>query len=149
LGLNQKTFNAGHLARAAMEGVTMGMNYGLRRLAALGVKAKEIRVTGGGAKSPVWRQIMADIFGVPVVGMVEDEGAALGGALQAAWCVALRDGNKRAKLTDFTNGTVELDESTRCTPNKANVARYRELQALQDKLSLALRDVFEIQRKLA
>jgi len=149
LGLNQKTFNAGHLARAAMEGVTMGMNYGLRRLAALGVKAKEIRVTGGGAKSPVWRQIMADVFGVPVVGMVEDEGAALGGALQAAWCVALRDGNKKAKLTDFTNGTVALDESTRCVPNKANVARYRELQALQDKLSLALRDVFEIQRKLA
>lgn len=149
LGLNQKTFNAGHIARAAMEGATMGMNYGLRRLAALGVKAKEIRVTGGGAKSPVWRQIMADIFGVPVVGMVEDEGAALGGALQAAWCVAIRDGNKKAKLSDFTTGTVALDESTRCTPNKANVARYRELQALQDKLSLALRDVFPAQRKLA
>lgn len=149
VGLNPKTFNAGHLARAAMEGVTMGMNYGLRRLAALGVKAKEIRVTGGGAKSPVWRQIMADVFGVPVVGMVEDEGAALGGALQAAWCVALRSGNKKAKLTDFTTGTVALDESTRCTPNKANVARYRELQGLQDKLSLALREVFEVQRKLA
>ncbi len=73
----------------------MGMNYGLRRLAALGVKAKEIRVTGGGAKSPVWRQIMADIFGVPVVAMVEDEGAALGGALQAAWCVSRRDKTPR------------------------------------------------------
>ena len=149
LGLNGKTFNAGHLARSAMEGVTMGMNYGLRRLATLGVKAKEIRVTGGGAKSPVWRQLMADIFGVPVVAMVEDEGAALGGALQAAWCVALHDGQKKAKLTDFTTGTVELDESTRCTPNKANVARYRELQSVQDKLSLALRDVFAVQRKLA
>lgn len=148
-GLNQKTFNAAHLNRAAMEGVTMGMNYGLRRLAALGVKAKEIRVTGGGSKSPFWRQMMADIFGVPVVGMVEDEGAALGGALQAAWCVALRDGNKKAKLTDFTTGTVALDESTRCTPDKVNVARYRELQALQDKLSLAVRDVFVDQRTLA
>ncbi|MBC7367438.1 MAG: xylulokinase [Undibacterium sp.] len=149
LGLNAQTFTAGHFARAAMEGVTMGMNYGLRRLAALGVKAKEIRVTGGGAKSPVWRQLMADIFGVPVVAMVEDEGAALGGALQAAWCVALRDGNKKAKLTDFTVGTVALDEKTRCTPNKVNVARYRELQALQDKLSMTLREVFETQRKLA
>jgi xylulokinase len=149
LGLTGKTFSAGHLARAAMEGATMGMNYGLRRLATLGVKAKEIRVTGGGAKSAAWRQIMADVFGVPVVAMVEDEGAALGGALQAAWCVALRDGNRKAKLTDFTTGTVALDESTRCVPNKANVARYRELQALQDKLSLSLRDVFEAQRKLA
>src|SRR6185295_6435709 len=132
---NGQTFNPGHIARAAMEGVTMGMNYGLRRLAVLGVKAKEIRVTGGGAKSPVWRQLMADIFGVPVVAMVEDEGAALGGALQAAWCVALRDG-KKAKLTDFTTGTVAVNEATRCAPDKKNVARYRELQALQDSLSL-------------
>ncbi|MEO6874299.1 MAG: xylulokinase [Opitutaceae bacterium] len=148
VGLNQATFNRGHMARAAMEGVTMGMNYGLRRLATLGVKAKEIRVTGGGAKSPVWRQLMADIFGVPVVAMIEDEGAALGGALQAAWCVARRDGNAKAKLVDFTNGVVALNESTRCVPNKANVARYRELQALQDQLSLALRDVFAKQRGL-
>ena len=148
LGLNATTFKAGHLARAAMEGVTMGMNYGLRRLAELGVKAREIRVTGGGAKSPVWRQLMADIFGVPVVAMVEDEGAALGGALQAAWCTALLDGSK-AKITDFTDGVVALDESTRCQPDKANVARYRELQALQDRLSLALRPVFPAQRRLA
>ncbi len=149
LGLNAQTFTSGHIARAAMEGVTLGMNYGLRRLAALGVKAKEIRVTGGGAKSPVWRQLMADIFGVPVVAMVEDEGAALGGALQAAWCVALRDGNKKAKLTDFTAGTVALDEKTRCLPNKANVAKYRALQDVQDQLSVALRGVFEVQRALA
>ena len=149
LGLNQQTFSRGYLARAAMEGVTLGMNYGLRRLAELGVKAKEIRVTGGGAKSPVWRQLMADIFGVPVVAMVEDEGAALGGALQAAWCVARVDGNATAKLTEFTEGTVALNEATRCLPNRANVARYRSLQALQDQLSLALRDVFPAQRKLA
>jgi xylulokinase len=149
LGLTQKTFGSGYIARAAMEGATMGMNYGLRRLAKLGVKPKEIRVTGGGAKSAVWRQIMADIFGVPVVAMVEDEGAALGGALQAAWCVAIRNGNKKAKLTDFTNGTVAVDETSRCAPNKANVARYRELQALQDRLSEALRPVFGQQRKLA
>lgn len=148
LGLNNKTFKAGHLARAAMEGATMGMNYGLRRLADLGVRAREIRLTGGGAKSPVWRQLMADIFGVPVVAMVEDEGAALGGALQAAWCTALLDGEK-VKLTDFTDGVVALDESTRCPPNKGNVTRYRDLQALQDKLSLALRPVFAAQRKLA
>jgi xylulokinase len=149
LGLSANAFTAGHLARAAMEGATMGMNYGLRRLAVLGVKAKEIRVTGGGAKSPVWRQLMADIFGVPVVAMVEDEGAALGGALQAAWCVARRDGNAAAKLGDFTSGVVAIKEQTRCWPNSAHVARYRKLQALQDELSLALRKVFAAQRKLA
>jgi xylulokinase len=149
LGLNQASFQRGPMARAAMEGVTMGMNYGLRRLAQLGVKAKEIRLTGGGAKSAVWRQIMADIFGVPVVGMVEDEGAALGGALQAAWCEARRAGKRSAKISDFTEGVVALNEATRCLPHKANVARYRELQALQDDLSTALRGVFARHRARA
>ena len=147
LGLNQKSFHRGPVARAAMEGVTLGMNYGLRRLHALGVKAKEIRVTGGGAKSAVWRQIMADVFGVPVVGMVEEEGAALGGALQAAWCVARREGRRGAKISDFTAGVVAVREETRCRPHPASVARYRELQALQDNLSQALRGVFARHRR--
>ncbi len=145
-GLNSRTFNPGHLARAAMEGVTLGMNYGLLRLAALGVKVREIRITGGGARSPIWRQLMADIFGVPVVAMVEDEGAALGSAIQAAWCVAIRDGDRKAKLENFTRGIVALDESTRCRPDPARVARYRRLQSVQDRLSLALRELFEAQR---
>lgn len=148
LGLNDRTFKPGHLARAAMEGVTLGMNFGLRRLAALGIKAKEIRVTGGGAKSAVWRQIMADIFGVPVVGMVAEEGAALGGALQAAWCVALRDGRK-TRLTDLTEAVVGVEEKSRCTPEKRAVERYRALQAVQDELSDTLRALFPKQRELS
>ena len=148
LGLNGGSFRRGPIARAAMEGVTLGMNYGLRRLAALGVKAKEIRVTGGGARSAVWRQIMADVFGVPVVGMKEDEGAALGGALQAAWCVERREGRSSARISDFTGGVVALNEATRCLPDRARHSRYRELQALQDDLSLSLRGVFARHRAL-
>jgi xylulokinase len=140
-GLNRHTLTPGSLARSAMEGVTLNMNYGLRRLAALGLKPREIRVTGGGARSAVWRQLMADIFGVPVVAMVEDEGAALGGALQAAWCVALREGRK-AKLTDFTSRAVAPDEATRCTPQAKHRAVYRDLQAKHDELSAALRPWF-------
>jgi xylulokinase len=63
--------------------------------------------------------------------------------------VALREGRKKAKLADFTQGTVAINEATRCAPNQANVARYRELQTVQDRLSLALRGVFADQRKLA
>jgi xylulokinase len=44
---------------------------------------------------------------------------------------------------------VALDESTRCQPNPSNLARYRAMQAVQDKLSLALREAFEMQRALA
>jgi xylulokinase len=148
LGLNKTTVTSAHLARAAMEGVTMGMNYGLLRLATLGVKAKEIRVTGGGAKSPVWRQIMADVFGVPVVAMVEDEGAALGGAIQAAWALA-RQTKPTIPITRFTKGVVVVKESTRCQPDRANLARYRKLQTVQTKLSESLREVFSLQRQLA
>ena len=147
LGLDRQTFAAGPIARATMEGVTMGMNYGLRRLHELGVKAREIRVTGGGARSPVWRQLMADIFGVPVVAMIEDEGAAVGAALQAAWCVARREGRPKASITDFTTGIVAVDENTRCLPNRAFAARYRQLQTIQDRLSIALRDIFSLPRQ--
>jgi len=66
-----------------MEGVTLGMNYGLRRLRQLGVKPREIRVTGGGAKSKLWRQIMADVFDAEVITVKVSEGAAYGAALQA------------------------------------------------------------------
>ncbi len=147
-GLNQQTLKPNHMARAAMEGVTMGMNYGLRRLAELGVKPREIRVTGGGAKSAVWRQIMADVFGLPVVAMVEDEGAALGGALQAAWAVA-RQTRPNASISALAEKIVAKDESTRVKPDKKRAARYRELQTVQDRLSAALRDLFPLQRELA
>jgi xylulokinase len=92
---------------------------------------------------------MADIFGVPVVGMVEEEGAALGAALQAAWCVARRDGKRSARIGEFTQEVVAVKEETRCVPNRANVARYRKLQVLHDRLSASLRDVFPVQRSLA
>lgn len=149
LGLNPENVTAGNLARAAMEGVTLGMNFGLRRLAALGVKAREIRVTGGGARSPVWRQIMADVFGVPVVAMAEDEGAALGAALQAAWCVARREGRRDAKISDFTARSVALDESTRCRPDRSRARLYRRMQEVQDALGNSVRGVFHAQRALS
>ncbi len=82
-GMNASNTAPAHLARAAMEGVTLGMAYGLRRMEQLGVKPAEIRLTGGGSKSAVWRQMCADIFGCPVVTMKSAEGAALGAAIQA------------------------------------------------------------------
>ena len=82
-GLTTRTMTPAHLARATMEGVTLGLAYGLKRLRSLGLLPTEIRLTGGGSKSPVWRQICADIFGCRVVTLAESEGAALGAALQA------------------------------------------------------------------
>jgi len=148
LGLTAQTISQAHLARATMEGVTLGMNYGLRRLAKLGVSAKEIRVTGGGARSAAWRQIMADVFGARVVPMLEDEGAALGGAIQAAWALE-RQSNPKAKITALTDSLVAVDEARACRPDKTRHAIYCEIQAVQDKLSTSLREVFARQRALA
>lgn len=146
LGVNTRTFTAHHFARATMEGVTLGMNYGLRRLAQLGVKPKQIRATGGGANSKLWRQIMADIFNAEVVTLAVGEGAAYGAALQALWCWKLQSG-ERVKIEDLTNTFVKLNRSQTAHPKAANVRRYAELQALQDGTSRSLRDVFSTHRK--
>jgi xylulokinase len=140
-GLTRHNLTRAHQLRAAMEGATFGMNYGLRRLAQLGIKPKEIRLTGGGAKSATWRQLAADIFGVPVVKMTEDEGAALGGALQAAWCDARRQG-KKASLAELCARTVSVDASSRCAPNPATRVLYRAAQDRHEALTDALRPFF-------
>jgi len=145
-GVNQKTFDAGHFARAAMEGVTLGMNYGLRRLAELGVKPKQIRATGGGANSKVWRQIMADVFDAEVVTLKVGEGAAYGAALQAFWCWRLQEGEK-ISIEEITDRFVGLNEGETACPGAANVKVYRELQSLQDEMSQSLRGVFAKHRK--
>jgi xylulokinase len=146
LGINQRTFSASHYCRAAMEGVTLGMNYGLRRLAELGVQPTQIRATGGGAKSKVWRQIMADIFDTEVVTLKVSEGAAYGAALQALWCWRRRQGEK-VSINDITDEFVELNREETAQPDRKNVEVYRELQALQDETSAALRKVFARHRK--
>ena len=146
LGVNARTFTAPHFARATMEGVTLGMNYGLRRLAQLGVEPSQIRATGGGAKSKLWRQIMADVFNTEVVTLKVSEGAAYGAALQALWCWRQQQGEK-VEIADITDEFVEINKSETATPNKKNVEVYRELQALQDEASKSLRGVFAQHRK--
>lgn len=141
IGINTRTFSAGHFCRAAMEGVTLGMNYGLRRLTELGVHAKQIRATGGGANSKLWRQIMADIFNAEVVTLKVGEGAAYGAALQALWCWRLQKGEK-VRIEDITDEFVTLNQAETSTPKKNTVAVYRELQELQDEMSKSLRGVF-------
>lgn len=139
-GLNRGTTRPGHLARAAMEGVTLGMNYGLLRLEELGIRPREIRVTGGGARSASWRRIMADVFGVPIVGMVEDESAALGAAIQAAWCGL---GNPSAKaLQELTDRCVQLNEATRVLPDRKAHAAYRNLQEKQGRIASLVAPAF-------
>ncbi len=74
----------GHLVRAIMEGVTYSMRDSLEIIEGLGVPVRQIRASGGGSRSPLWRQIQADCFGRKVVTINSEEGAAYGVALLAA-----------------------------------------------------------------
>jgi D-xylulose kinase len=147
LGVRAATFDAGHFARATMEGVTLGMNYGLRRLEVLGVKATQVRATGGGARSRLWRQIMADVFNAEVVTLQVAEGAAYGAALQALWAWRRQAGESVA-MEEITDAFVKLNRSETAEPDAAAVEIYRELQLLQDNMSRSLRGAFGAHRAL-
>ena len=82
IGLTAKHTRA-DLIRALIEGVAYSQKDGLDLVAALGVNAASIRASGGGARSRLWRQILADVFGKPVVTMASEEGSALGAAILA------------------------------------------------------------------
>lgn len=73
----------GHVARAVMEGVAFSQRDSFTIFAELGVPVNKIRLTGGGARSPLWKQIQADVYGHPVETIAADEGGAYGAALLA------------------------------------------------------------------
>ncbi|MET0556956.1 MAG: xylulokinase [Vicinamibacteria bacterium] len=72
-----------HLTRSVLEGVAYSLRDCLDLLVAMGVPVEEIRASGGGGKSPLWRQIQADVFGREVATVNAAEGPAYGAALLA------------------------------------------------------------------
>jgi xylulokinase len=152
-GVRGQTFDAAHFARAAMEGTTLGLNYGLGRLRELGIAPREIRATGGGARSPVWRQILADVFDAEVVCVKNEEGAAFGAALQAMWAYRQRAGAMTARggpvtIEEICDHFVALDETTRARPDPERVRLYQKLQALHNRLVRDLGEAFSQHRSL-
>jgi xylulokinase len=72
-----------HMTRAVMEGVIFSLRDSLDIMRGLGVPVEDVRATGGGARSELWRQLQADIYGSPIRRTVADEGPAYGAALLA------------------------------------------------------------------
>ncbi len=83
IGLSLRHSKA-HMARSVMEGATYAMRDCLEIIKGMGIPVKEIRLSGGGARSDFWRQMQADIYGQRVVTINAEEGPAYGVALLAA-----------------------------------------------------------------
>jgi sugar (pentulose or hexulose) kinase len=80
LGLTQRHTRA-HLARAALEGVCLQLALVLEAMQAAGLELAELRATGGFARSPFWRQLLADVLGTPIGFPASEQGSAAGAAL--------------------------------------------------------------------
>ncbi|WP_455925473.1 xylulokinase [Pseudomonas putida] len=121
LGLTPGNFNAANLCRAAVEGTTFGLRYGLDLLRTAGLASHSIRLIGGGARSPAWRQMVADIMNTDVTCPQQTEAAALGAAIQAAWC----DG--AGELASLCQRCVHLDPAHGAQPVAAHVQAYEQV----------------------
>ena len=124
-GLTLDNLTQANLCRAAVEGTTFGLRYGLDLLRHNGLQSRSICLIGGGSKSAVWRQIVADIMNTPVICTEQSEAAALGAAIQAAWCKSWSNGHEDT-LADLCQRCVKLDSSSETLPIAANVAAFQQ-----------------------
>jgi xylulokinase len=122
-GLDFSNFTRANAYRAAMEGATYALRGGFDSLRAAGLDFSSIRLTGGGSRSTAWRQMVADVFELPVEVPVEQEGAAFGAALQALW--ACTTSGTQPELSKLANEYVLLSAALGTQPDPAASAAYR------------------------
>ena len=124
-GLDDENYTRGNLLRSSMESAIYGLKNGLDSFHRQGCITETIRLTGGGAGSSIWRQMVADIFNLPVSVQVVDEGAAFGAALQALWMYEGERGSDRS-IEDTVDTHLIVDEKRGCVPHDETVNSYRE-----------------------
>jgi xylulokinase len=132
-GITPENFTPAHLARAAAEGVALGLGYAVSRFRDLGFDPPEVRLWGAGAGSPMMRQLLADVFGVPVVPVASGQGAAVGAAMQAAVAFFRKNGEVHG-FAEMARHVVAGDLEGRCEPNAQRHALYQEMMARQQYL---------------
>lgn len=119
------------LARSVMEGITYAMRDSLEIIRSMGVPVRQIRVTGGGARSRFWRQMQADVYGQAVHALAASEGPAYGAALLAGvgagvWATV----PEASKAMVRTTGVMRPKAAAR----KGYNARYANFQQLYRSL---------------
>jgi xylulokinase len=123
VGLDGANIRPRNLLRSAMEGATFALRYGIEKLQHLDLSADEILLTGGGANSATWRQVVADVCDAPVTVLEQDEGASFGAALQA---LAVVEGVAPDELQMLCDRHLTRNESLSCEPDQPAVSFYSE-----------------------
>jgi xylulokinase len=120
----------GHLFRAVLEGVAFAFRHHVDVLREVGVQADRVNLTGGGASSALWRQIIADVLALPVVRRDHRSGAALGAAYAA--------GMGAGVLRSWSDVTRLAGAGETVLPDQRTAGRYDELYAVYRSLYPAL-----------
>jgi xylulokinase len=124
-----------HIVRAIMEGVAFSLKDTLTIFAELGVPVRAIRLGGGGARSPLWRQIQADVYAQPVEIVAAEEGAAYGAALLAGVGAGVWPSADAA-----CDAVIHV--AHRIAPEPADSAKLQDFYALYRTLYPALQPIF-------
>jgi xylulokinase len=127
-----------HLTRAVLEGVSFGLRDSFELMKSAGLEnITQVRVTGGGVRSPLWRQILADVFGAEIVTVNTTEGAAYGAALLAGTGAGVF-----SSVESACEATIQITGKT--SPGK-NQDVYERLYPLYRDLYPALTPTFHAQ----
>ena len=127
--------NKMHLIRSVMEGVGFGLKDSLELMKDLGIKIEEIRLVGGGAKSKMWRTILADIFEFPVHTLSVEEGSPYGAVLLAGIGVGIYKNVEEASKVIKTGIVQE--------PNKENSSVYKDSYPIYKEIYINLKGSFK------
>lgn len=129
-----------HLVRSLVEGVSFALRHNMEVVRELGVPVEEVRLIGGGAKSPFWRQLMADILDCEVATLRGDEGPAQGAAILAGLGAGL--------FTDLKSASDQLAPvATRVKPDPKTRDAYHPLFEAYKGLYPALQNHFSQAKK--
>lgn len=134
VGLND-IHGRSHLVRAVLEGVAFGMRSCLDSMRSEAAPVKEMVLCGGGASSPLWRGIIADVYGMAIATLKEDEVTALGAAILAAVGVGAWD-----SVGEAVENMVHKEKTHAFDPDKHRT--YTAHYALFKGLYPALKDTF-------
>ena len=124
------------LLRAVMEGVSYSLNDCLGILAEMGVAPETMLACGGGGKSPLWRQMLADVMNCPVATTVNTEGPALGVAILASVGAGLY-----SSVQEACRQMIRVNPAQE--PIAENVPKYAKVYAVYQQLYKANRELFK------